>query len=47
MFLRSKIVVEIVEVFLKEENIYIVYMISKLFKVDVDFLGDGFGNKRE
>ncbi|GAA8007330.1 hypothetical protein HpCS31_13090 [Helicobacter pylori] len=45
--LRSKIVAEIVEAFLKEENIHIAYTTSKLLKVDADFLGDGFGNKRE
>ncbi|GHR76489.1 membrane protein [Helicobacter pylori] len=45
--LRSKIVAEIVEAFLKEENIHIAYTTSKLLKVDADSLGDGFGNKRE
>ncbi|WP_418904548.1 mechanosensitive ion channel family protein [Helicobacter cetorum] len=44
MSLRSRISAEIIENFLKEEDIHIAYTTTKLLKVDT--YGDGFGDKR-
>ncbi|AFI05479.1 mechanosensitive ion channel family protein [Helicobacter cetorum] len=44
MNLRSKISSEIIEAFLKEEDIHIAYTTTKLIKVDTN--GDGFGDKK-
>ncbi|WP_104713184.1 mechanosensitive ion channel family protein [Helicobacter cetorum] len=44
MSLRSRITTEIIEAFLKEEDIHVAYTTTKLIKVDTN--GDGFGDKR-